>query len=224
MHFLIKGKLEVDLSNITVNKQSSIRIAGSKILYFDAFEVQEEKHDADYIFITHEHYDHFDSVSISKVMKGDSVVIAPESMKKKLLKELQIEEGRCIFCMPKTIHELNQIWVETIPAYNNLKPFHTKGSKWVGYLVKMDGITYYIAGDTDANEDVKKVKCDVALIPIDGHYTMDKRQAADLISGMKPKAAIPTHYGEVVGSPIDGSDFKDYIEIVDNEIQVELKL
>jgi len=214
----------MDLSNITLNKQSSIRISGIKVLYFDAFEIQEERHDADYIFITHEHYDHFDPVSISKVMKDDSVVIAPESMKKKLLKELQIEESRCIFCMPKTIHELNQIWVETVPAYNNLKPFHTKGSKWVGYLVKMDGITYYVAGDTDANEDVKKVKCDVALIPIGGHYTMDKKQAADLISGMKPKAAIPTHYREVVGSPTDGADFKDYIDIVDKEIQVELKL
>ena len=71
---------------------------------------------------------------------------------------------------------------------------------------------------------MKKVKCGVALIPIGGHYTMDKKQAADLISGMKPKAAIPTHYGEVVGSPTDGPDFKDYIDIVDKEIQVELKL
>ena len=53
------------------------------------------------------------------------------------------------------------MWVETVPAYNNLKPFHTKGSKWVGYIVKMDGVKYYIAGDTDVNEDVKKVKCDV---------------------------------------------------------------
>lgn len=71
---------------------------------------------------------------------------------------------------------------------------------------------------------MKKVKCGVALIPIGGHYTMDKKQAADLISGMKPKAAIPTHYGEVVGSPTDGPDFKDYIDIVDKEIPVELKL
>lgn len=214
----------MDLSNISINKQSSIRIAGSKIIYFDAFQIEEEKHDADYIFITHEHYDHFDPTSIVKVMKEDSVIIAPESMKKKLLKELDVEESNCIFCTPRTIHEFNQLRVETVPAYNNLKPFHTKGSKWLGYIVKMDGITYYIAGDTDANEDVKKVKCDVALIPIGGHYTMDKKQAADLISEMKPNAAIPTHYGEVVGSPTDGADFKDYVDKVDKSIQVELKL
>ena len=53
---------------------------------------------------------------------------------------------------------------------------------------------------------------------------MDKKQAADLICKMKPKAAISTHYGEVVGSPADGKDFKDIVARLDNEIQVELKL
>ena len=214
----------MDLSNITINKQSSIRIAGSKILYFDAFQIEDEKHDADYIFVTHEHFDHFDPASIAKVMKPDSIIIAPESMKKKLLKELAVNESQCVFCLPKTTRELTPILVETVPAYNNIKPFHTKSSKWLGYIVKMDGISYYVAGDTDPNEDVKKVKCDVALIPIGGHYTMDKKHAADLICEMKPKAVIPTHYGEIVGSPTDGSDFKDYIDIADKEIQVELKL
>ena len=214
----------MDLSNITVNKQSSIRIEGSRIIYFDAFQIEEEKHDADYIFITHEHFDHFDPESIQKVMKEDSVIVAPESMKKKLLKELPVNDDNCIFCQPGTVHELKQLWVETVPAYNNLKPFHTKGSKWLGYIVKMDGIRYYVAGDTDPNEDVKKVKCDVAIIPIGGHYTMDKKQACDLICGMKPLAVIPTHYGEIVGSPTDGADFKDYIERVNKDIQVSLKL
>ena len=57
-----------------------------------------------------------------------------------------------------------------------------------------------------------------------GHYTMDKKQAADMICDMKPKAVVPTHYGEVVGSPTDGTDFKKYIDSADKEIQVELKL
>lgn len=214
----------MNLTHITINKQSSIRITGSKILYFDAFQIEEERHDADYIFVTHEHYDHFDPVSISKVMKEDSVVIAPESMRKKLLKELDIDENRCLFCNPQATYELDQVGVETVPAYNKLKPFHTKLSKWLGYIVEMDGTSYYIAGDTDPNEDNKKVKCDVALIPIGGHYTMDKKQAADFICDIKPKAVIPTHYGELIGSPADGVDFKSYVEAVNQEIQVELKL
>ena len=107
----------MDLSNISVNKQSSIRIAGSKILYFDAFEISGESHDADYIFVTHEHYDHFDPASISKIMKSESVIIAPESMKKKLLKELDVSEDKCIFCQPGETRELDGICINAIPAY-----------------------------------------------------------------------------------------------------------
>lgn len=214
----------MDLSNISVNKQSSIRIAGNKILYFDAFGIDCESHDADYVFVTHEHYDHFDPASISKVMKENTVIIAPESMKKKLLKELAVAENKCIFCLPNVRIEQDGISIETVPAYNNLKPFHTKGSKWVGYLVTMDDILYYVAGDTDANDDVKKVKCDIALVPIGGHFTMDKKQAAELICNMKPQAVIPTHYGEVVGNPKDGVDFMDLVKTTDDKIQVELKI
>ncbi len=214
----------MDLSNITINKQSSIRIAGSRLLYFDAFGINDEAHDADYIFVTHEHFDHFDPKSIAKIMRTESVLVAPESMKNKLLKELAVAEEKCTFCKPGESFEENGLKVTTVPAYNKLKPFHTKGSKWLGYLVEMEGVSYYIAGDTDANEDVKKVKCDVALVPVGGHYTMDKKQAAELIGNMKPKAAIPTHYGEVVGNPSDGADFKALVEKKDKDIQVEIKL
>ena len=113
--------------------------------------------------------------------------------------------------------------IETVPAYNKLKPFHPKANKWQGYIVTMDDIRYYVAGDTDVNEDIKKVQCDVALIPIGGHYTMDKKQAADYIADLKPKAVIPTHYGSIVGNKADGTEFKDYLEKMDKDIQVELK-
>ena len=214
----------MDLSNITINKHSSIRIAGSRILYFDPYELQEETHDADYIFITHDHYDHFDPPSVLKLIKADTLVVAPETMRDKLLKEIQLDEANCVFCQPGDVNELDQLWVQAVPAYNILKPFHTKDSKWVGYIVQMDGLTYYIAGDTDVNDDVRKVKCDLALIPIGGHFTMDKEQAAELICEMKPKAVIPTHYGAIVGRIEDGTDFKDHICAADKEIHVELKI
>ena len=88
----------------------------------------------------------------------------------------------------------------------------------------MDDICYYVAGDTDVNEDIKKVQCDVALIPIGGHFTMDKKQAADYIAALKPKAVIPTHYGSIIGNKSDGQEFMKALEQLDSEIQVELKL
>lgn len=214
----------MNLTNITVNTQSSIRIEGSKILYFDPFQIQNAVHDADLIFITHEHYDHFEPESIAKLKKEDTLLVAPESMKKKALSESGIASENCLFFQPEETHEAGGVVIETIPAYNKLKPFHIKGKKWQGYVVKMDDVRYYVAGDTDVNEDIRKVSCDVALIPIGGHYTMDWKQAAEYIAEIKPKAVIPTHYGSIVGNKTDGQDFQKKLESLEGSIQVELKL
>ena len=85
----------------------------------------------------------------------------------------------------------------------------------------MSGTRIYIAGDIDAIDEAKAVKCDIAMIPIGGFYTMNYKEGADLINTMKPKTAIPTHYGTAVGSPSDGENFA---KLVDKDIQVELKL
>lgn len=213
----------MDLSNITVNAQSSIRIEGNKILYFDPFNILEEKHDADIVFVTHEHFDHFQPESIAKIKNENTVIIAPLSMEKQIKAESGI--AHIELWEPGTVHEIDGLWIQTIPAYNKpLKPFHPKRNKWQGYIVKMDEIRYYIAGDTDVNDDIMNVDCDVALVPIGGKFTMDKKQAAEYIIELKPKAVIPTHYGAVVGKQTDGSDFKVLVGNADKSIQVELKL
>lgn len=214
----------MDLSQVTVNAQSSIRIAGSEILYFDPFQIRETRHDADMIFITHEHYDHFEPESIAKVKCEKTFLIAPESMKKKVLDEAGILQDKCLFYGPGETHEAGSVVIETVPAYNKLKPFHPRGKRWLGYAVKMDNICYYISGDTDVHEDMRKVQCDVALIPIGGFYTMDRKQAAEYIAALKPKAVIPTHYGDIVGKKTDGADFVEDMKNRDKEIQVELRL
>ena len=88
----------------------------------------------------------------------------------------------------------------------------------------MDDTRYYVFGDTDVNEDIKKVRCDVALISIGGFYTMDWKQAAEYIAQLKPKTVIPTHYGSIVGNKTDGEDFRKMVEGLDGSIQVELRL
>lgn len=214
----------MNLNNITVNTQSSIRIEGSKILYFDSFKIETETHDADIIFITHEHFDHFEPESIAKIKKEGTILVAPKSMKDKALSESGIAPEKCVFLEPYEKYEYEGVLIEAIPAYNKLKPFHPKSKKWNGYIVTIDNIRYYVSGDTDVNDDIKKVQCDVALIPIGGHYTMDKAKAADYIAALKPKAVIPTHYGTIIGNKSDGADFKKSLEALNKDIQIELKL
>lgn len=209
----------MNTANISVNTQSSIRIGGSAELYFDPFQIKGETHDADIIFITHDHYDHFDPDSIRKIRKEGTVIAAPSGMKQ----ELQKAAGDCalVLMAPGNEQNIGSIKIQAVPAYNRLKPFHPKRNGWVGYNVLMDGVRYYVAGDTDAVRELSSVECDVAMVPIGGTYTMTAKEAAKLINEIRPQVAIPTHYGSIVGKPEDGDVFRKY---VDPEITVETRL
>ena len=195
---------------INVNTQSSIRISGSKILYFDPLEV-ESRHDADYIFITHSHFDHFSLLAILELKKQNTVFVTPKDIVEELL-SIGISEEYIVVVKPNQKYVFKNIEFQTIPAYNLHKKNHRKEMGWVSYLVTLDKVIYYIAGDTDVTKEAKEVKCDVAFVPVGGTYTMDCIEAANLINHIKPKLAIPTHYGYVVGSVKDAEIFKKRLD------------
>ena len=206
------------LENIEVLCHSSIRFSKKKIIYFDPFKIEENYNDADVIFITHDHYDHYSEEDIDKVVKGDTIIVVPEDLKTKLLKK-EWKEENIITVRPNESYTAKNIEFKTIPAYNVNKQFHPKENAWVGYLLEIEGITYYIAGDTDMTEENKKVKCDVAFVPVGGTYTMDYQEAAELINEIRPEIAVPTHYGSIVGEREDGIKF---LKLVNPEIKVEI--
>ena len=192
--------------NIRVLTHSSIRVQGDKVVYIDPFQMKETPKDADFIMATHDHFDHFSPDDIAKVSKKDSVLVIPRNMKDKVdLKELGV--GRIVTVDPGKAYDIDGLKIETVPAYNKLKPFHPKSAGWVGYIVIMDEKRIYIAGDTDVTKEAKQVRCDIAMIPVGGTYTMDAVKAADLVNTIRPKVAIPTHYGTVVGKPGDADVF-----------------
>ena len=194
------------LENIEVLCHSSIRINKEKVIYIDPFKIDKNYNDADIIFITHDHYDHYSEDDIDKVKKNDTVIVAPEELLTKLLRK-GFRQDYIITVDSDEEDMVEGIKFETIPAYNTNKQFHPKENGWVGYIVEIRGIRYYIAGDTDITEENKKVKCDVAFVPAGGTYTMDFKEAAELINEIKPKIAVPIHYGSVVGTKQDATDF-----------------
>ena len=207
--------------NIRVLTHSSIRIqSGDTVLYVDPYKVSGRPQDADYVFITHDHFDHFSPEDIEKVSCDKTVLVVPEKMRDKVLQEADETRG-IIPVKPDAPYDINGFSFETVPAYNRLKPFHPKTAGWVGYIFCLDGKRIYVAGDTDATPDAKKVQCDVALVPVGGIYTMNPSQAAELINTIRPAAAIPTHYGSVVGTVSDAENFQ---RKVDPAIQVEIKM
>lgn len=192
---------------ITVNEQSSIRIAAGKTIYFDPYHISGTPHDADIIFITHEHYDHFSPGDISKLANDGTHFVAPKSMARSI-SALKIPSDKLTLVSPGESISVCGIVAEAVAAYNTKKPFHPKGNGWVGYVVTIDGERIYICGDTDDTPDARAVKCDIVCVPIGGTFTMDAAAAAAFVNGLKPKAAIPVHFGTAVGSPADADRFE----------------
>ena len=194
------------LENIEVLYHSSIRINKEKTIYIDPFKIDRNYNDADIVFITHDHYDHYSEEDIDKVINENTTIIIPDELLTKLLRK-GINKNAIITVEPNEKYVVQGIKFETIPAYNTNKTFHSKKNGWVGYIIIINGIRYYIAGDTDITEENKQVKCDVAFVPVGGTYTMDFKEAASLINEIKPKIAIPIHYGSIVGTEQDAIDF-----------------
>ena len=194
------------LENIEVLYHSSIRINKEKTIYIDPFKIDRNYNDADIVFITHDHYDHYSEEDIDKVINENTTIIISEELLTKLLRK-GINKNAIITVEPNKNYMVQGIKFETISAYNTNKTFHPKENGWVGYIIIINGIRYYIAGDTDITEENKQVKCDVAFVPVGGTYTMDFKEAASLINEIKSKIAIPIHYGSIVGTEQDAIDF-----------------
>ena len=206
------------LESIEILCHSCIKFNKGEVIYFDPFKIEKNYNDADAIFITHDHYDHYSEEDIDKVVKKGTIIVAPEDLLTKLLKK-GFERDNMVLVTPNQKYTVKGIEFQTIPAYNVNKQFHPKANEWVGYVLKIEGVTYYIAGDTDITEENKKVKCDVAFVPVGGTFTMDYKEAAELINEIKPKIAVPTHYGSIVGEKSDGISFS---KLVSPEIEVEV--
>ena len=205
----------MNTKNIEINTQSSIKITLDKIIYFDPYKIENDKHDADIIFITHNHYDHMDKESIEKIKNKNTIIIAPKTMKK-VIKDIKVKDY--IFLNPNEELNIDNLNIKTIPAYNINKTFHPRENNWLSYIITFNNISYYIAGDTDKTIEAENVKCDMALIPIGGHFTMNVNEATELIKIINPKIVIPIHYGSIIGNIDDGKKLKNNLSSTNIEV------
>lgn len=205
------------ISGIEVLCHSSIKINKHLVMYFDPYNIQDETHDADIIFCTHTHYDHFSEEDILKVKNDKTIFVGTEDSYVNAMK-LGFSEEKLRIVEPNNKYDVLGIKFETVPAYNIDKKYHPKENGWVGYILEIDDLHYYIAGDTDLTPEAKTVSCDVALIPIGGRFTMNAKEAASLINTIEPQIAIPTHYGKIIGTSDDAELFE---KLVKDEILVK---
>jgi L-ascorbate metabolism protein UlaG (beta-lactamase superfamily) len=107
------------------------------------------------------------------------------------------------------------VTIQAVPAYNVNKfrspgvPFHPQSSRHNGYVVTVGQERLYFAGDTDHIPEMADIKCDVALLPVSGTYVMTAEEAAQAARTIRPRVAVPMHYGAgVAGTATDAERFE----------------
>lgn len=184
------------LDGITWFRGSSVRIRGmGRELHVDPSGLTEEG-DADLILLTHPHFDNFSEDDIARVRGPDTVVVAPATMKKQLADADH-------FMRPGDMLQLDGFDILAVPAHNLDKKFHTPDDGWLGYVFTMGGTTFYHAGDTDYLPSMAGIRCDVAFLPCDGHYTMTVEDAARAAEACGAEVLVPVHWGEPHGTAED---------------------
>ncbi len=161
---------------------------------------------ADYILVTHEHADHLDAKAIEQLSTdATTLIVNPRSN--------ELLSGKGIIMKNGDNRQLSDKWtVDAVPAYNNSadkQQFHPRGRD-NGYVLTIEGLRIYIAGDTEDIEEMAQLKdIDIAFLPCNLPFTMTPEQVAKAAKVIRPKVLFPYHYGQTdiqrVQTLLDGS-------------------
>jgi L-ascorbate metabolism protein UlaG (beta-lactamase superfamily) len=198
---------------------ASFRVAAEDaLIYIDPYQLKEED-EADIVLVTHSHGDHCSPADLAKVVGPETIVIAPQDCAEAIA-PLQPAEHRVL--VPGMSTEVDTITIDAVPAYNIVKTqFHPKEQRWVGYIITVDDVRLYHAGDTEKIPEMDDIECDIALLPLGRTYTMSGvQEAAAAARAIGAAFVIPMHYGTYEGSSDDAAVFRDLLE---DEIQVVIK-
>jgi L-ascorbate metabolism protein UlaG (beta-lactamase superfamily) len=187
---------------------ASFLIQNGRNIYLDPFRLGEGLPPADIVLITHDHSDHLSPDDLAQIVTESTTIVSIAAARDKLPKKVAfvpVKAGDTL--------TVQGIHIQVVPAYNIKEQFHPKKLGYVGFIIDAGGRTIYDAGDTDFIPEMKNIKADVALLPVGGTYTMDGAEAAEAANAIKPRVAIPMHYGTIVGTEKDAQTFKSKAKV-----------
>ena len=180
------------------------RIDGDKIVYFDPYQISPGTK-ADLILVTHEHFDHCSPGDIAKIQKPETVIVTEKDAAKKL-------EGNVKVVRPGQTIDVDEIKLRQCQHITQIKHFIQK-KRMAGVHRGYGGCQdFTMQGDTDFIPEMNQFEVDIALLPVSGTYVMTAVDAMEAALAIRPKLAIPMHYGAIVGGGQDAKDFKIALE------------
>ncbi|MFC2061592.1 MBL fold metallo-hydrolase [Elusimicrobiota bacterium] len=201
------GEAKRMVSDIHWLGHDSFRIEWNGLnIYIDPYKLGDAPK-ADIILITHEHKDHCSPEDVALIRNEDTVIVTVKSAAEKL-------SGSIRTVAPGDKLEVKNMGIEVVPAYNINKfrspgvPFHPKEAGHAGYIINLDGIRIYHAGDTDMIPEMGSIITDIALLPVSGKYVMTVEEALEAAKIIKTQIIIPMHLGRGIGSMDYAEDFK----------------
>jgi len=193
--------------------------AADKIIYIDPFKLRKEYnnvHNANLVLISHNHFDHLSLDDLMKVTNKETAIIAAKECLDQL-KIMKVKEIRGV--LPGEKINVQNVTLETVPAYNTNKDFHPKRDGKVGFIITTNSLRIYHTGDTDIIPEMKTASPDIGLIPVSGTYVMTAEEAARAVNDLiKPKIAIPMHYNSIVGTREDAVRFSEMVTVCTTKI------
>jgi L-ascorbate metabolism protein UlaG (beta-lactamase superfamily) len=163
------------------------------------------------ILLTHGHGDHFgDTVEIAK--RTGAPVLAIVEIARELAEEgIETHDPN----MGGTVR-FEWGWVKLVPAWHSSTTPKGTASTPAGLVISLGGTVVYHLGDTCAFSDLqlvgKRTPIDIALVPIGGHYTMDREEAVDAVEWIAAGTVIPCHYNTFPLVETDVEAFKSDVE------------
>lgn len=200
--------IEDILSKIKHLSHATVKIELSgKNIFVDPWKIPLGIEKADIILVTHPHYDHYSEDDIQKIVKDTTIILST----KEVIEQTSVKNKKIL--LPNEEVKIDDIIIRGFPAYNINKPFHKKENNWLGFIIKYKEVSIYVAGDTDVIDEMKRLKVDIAILPVGGTYTMTDKEAAQLVNLIKPAYAIPIHFGDIVGSKTNAENFKKLVSL-----------
>jgi len=217
--FIFKTDTNAEIKIYPIDHASAVVEWDDTTIYADPAHAIEWFESPDFVFVSHEHPDHFNTGALNSILTDDTMFVATQTVFDKLDTELQ---GKTTVMNNGDIQEKEDFTITAVPAYNiraDALQYHPQGvGNW--YIFEKDGFRIYFSGDSEDTPEMRALEdIDIAFVSMNLPFTMSVESAANAVLEFAPKKVFPYHYRwKEWLSDIEA--FKTAVETANNEIEV----